>query len=81
MRVQRLRQRHLLVIREQHHADQQEQDELREHDEAAQDQAARGGLLRLRGQQALDQELIGAVRGQRQRHAAEQAGPDRVGHR
>ena len=79
VRVERLRQRRLLVVDEQHHADQQEHDELREDDEAAQHQAARGFARAARREQALHQKLIGAVRRQRQRDAAEQAGPERVG--
>ena len=78
-RVERLRQRRLLVIDEQHHADQQEHDELREDDEAAQDEAARGFARAARRQQTLHQKLIGAVRRQRQRDAAEEAGPQRIG--
>ena len=70
------RQRHVLVIREQHHADQQEQRELREHDEAAQDQPGCAARLRSRRQQPLHEVLIGAVRGQGQRDAADEAGPE-----
>ena len=78
---ERRRQRRLLIERVEHHADEQEQHELGEDDEAAHHEAALRRLERFRREQALHEELIGAVRGERQRHAAEEAGPDRVDRR
>ena len=62
LRAERARQRHVLVVGEQHDADEQKQHELREDEDAAQDQPARRLAGRSRGQQPLHEELIGAVR-------------------
>ena len=56
-----------LVEGVEHHADDEEQRELREDDDAAQDEPGGRLLRRSRREQALDEELIGAVRRQRQR--------------
>ena len=72
------RRGHVLVVREEHHADDEEQRELREDDDAAEHEAEARLARGPRGQQALHEELVGAVRGQRQRDAADEPGPERV---
>ncbi len=76
--LQRARQRRPLVVGEQHDADHEKQRELQEDDEAAEHEARRRFFRRASREEALDEELVGAVRRQRQRDSAEQSGPEGV---
>ena len=68
----------VLVEREQHDANRQEQRELGEHDDPAEHQPQAGVPGRARGEEPLHQVLVGAVRGQRQGNAPADASPERI---
>ncbi len=59
-------------------ADQKKQRELHQNHRAAEEQSSAGIALVARHEQPLDHELVSAVRGGVQEHAADQSGPECV---
>src|SRR5207248_10247203 len=70
-----------LIVRKQHHTNQQKQRELKEHHKPAQNDCLLTVTLVPAGKQTLHKKLISSVRSHRQERAAQQSRPESKWHR